>query len=55
MWLLLLFQMTSGHLSQGALESQMRELIYTDSDLVITPIIDNPKVQGDTHCGGATK
>lgn len=50
-----LSKMTSGHLSQGALESQMRELIYTDSDLVITPIIDNPKVQGDTHCGGAVK
>jgi hypothetical protein len=30
----------------------MRELIYTDSDLVITPIIDNPKVQRDTHCVG---
>uniref|UniRef100_A0A8C6I5J6 Unc-51-like kinase 4 n=1 Tax=Mus spicilegus TaxID=10103 RepID=A0A8C6I5J6_MUSSI len=41
---LLLSFMTSGHLSQGALESQMRELIYTDSDLVITPIIDNPKI-----------
>eukprot|EP00073_Rattus_norvegicus_P049354 XP_017451650.1 PREDICTED: serine/threonine-protein kinase ULK4 isoform X7 [Rattus norvegicus] len=39
-----LSKMTSGHLSQGALESQMRELIYTDSDLVITPIIDNPKI-----------
>uniref|UniRef100_A0A8C6I3I1 Unc-51-like kinase 4 n=1 Tax=Mus spicilegus TaxID=10103 RepID=A0A8C6I3I1_MUSSI len=38
------YTMTSGHLSQGALESQMRELIYTDSDLVITPIIDNPKI-----------
>uniref|UniRef100_A0A8C4PJT7 Unc-51 like kinase 4 n=1 Tax=Equus asinus asinus TaxID=83772 RepID=A0A8C4PJT7_EQUAS len=35
---------TSGHLSQQDLESQMRELIYTDSDLVITPIIDNPKI-----------
>ncbi|XP_055457528.1 serine/threonine-protein kinase ULK4 [Psammomys obesus] len=33
-----------GHLSQGALASQMRELIYTDSDLVVTPIIDNPKI-----------
>ncbi|XP_076774074.1 serine/threonine-protein kinase ULK4 isoform X8 [Arvicanthis niloticus] len=39
-----LSKMTSAHLSQGALESQMRELIYTDSDLVITPIIDNPKI-----------
>ncbi|XP_059124900.1 serine/threonine-protein kinase ULK4 isoform X2 [Peromyscus eremicus] len=39
-----LSKMTCGHLSQGALESQMRELIYTDSDLVITPIIDNPKI-----------
>ncbi|XP_039086319.1 serine/threonine-protein kinase ULK4 isoform X4 [Hyaena hyaena] len=32
------------HLSQQDLESHMRELIYTDSDLVITPIIDNPKI-----------
>nr|XP_044610327.1 serine/threonine-protein kinase ULK4 isoform X1 [Equus asinus]XP_044610328.1 serine/threonine-protein kinase ULK4 isoform X1 [Equus asinus]XP_044610329.1 serine/threonine-protein kinase ULK4 isoform X1 [Equus asinus] len=37
-------KITSGHLSQQDLESQMRELIYTDSDLVITPIIDNPKI-----------
>ncbi|KAL0593533.1 hypothetical protein AAY473_037779 [Plecturocebus cupreus] len=37
-------QGTSGHLSQQDLESQMRELIYTDSDLVVTPIIDNPKI-----------
>ncbi|KAM7063273.1 serine/threonine-protein kinase ULK4 isoform 3-T3 [Molossus nigricans] len=35
---------TSGHLSQQDLESQMRELIYTDSELVVTPIIDNPKI-----------
>ncbi|XP_066101422.1 serine/threonine-protein kinase ULK4 isoform X2 [Saccopteryx bilineata] len=34
----------SGHLSQQDMESQMRELIYTDSDLVVTPIIDNPKI-----------
>ncbi|XP_060241026.1 serine/threonine-protein kinase ULK4 isoform X3 [Meriones unguiculatus] len=33
-----------GQLSQGALASQMRELIYTDSDLVVTPILDNPKI-----------
>ncbi|XP_062970742.1 serine/threonine-protein kinase ULK4 [Cynocephalus volans] len=39
-----LTKITSGHLSQQDLESQMRELIYTDSDLVITPIIDNPKI-----------
>lgn len=26
----------------------MRDLIYTDSDLVVTPIIDNPKVWKDT-------
>ncbi|CAH6777563.1 Ulk4 [Phodopus roborovskii] len=39
-----LSKMACGHLSQGALESQMRELIYTDSDLVITPIINNPKI-----------
>ncbi|XP_059018294.1 serine/threonine-protein kinase ULK4 isoform X1 [Mustela lutreola] len=35
---------TSGHLSQQDLESQMKELIYMDSDLVVTPIIDNPKI-----------
>uniref|UniRef100_A0A8C6QQZ1 non-specific serine/threonine protein kinase n=1 Tax=Nannospalax galili TaxID=1026970 RepID=A0A8C6QQZ1_NANGA len=39
-----LSKMTRGHVSQGTLESQMRELIYTESDLVITPIIDNPKI-----------
>ncbi|XP_050996362.1 serine/threonine-protein kinase ULK4 [Acomys russatus] len=39
-----LSKMAGGHLSQGALESYMRELIYTDSDLVITPIVDNPKI-----------
>ncbi|XP_008569517.1 PREDICTED: serine/threonine-protein kinase ULK4-like [Galeopterus variegatus] len=39
-----LTKITSGHLSQQDLESQMRALIYTDSDLVITPIIDNPKI-----------
>uniref|UniRef100_A0A8C6C1J7 non-specific serine/threonine protein kinase n=1 Tax=Monodon monoceros TaxID=40151 RepID=A0A8C6C1J7_MONMO len=39
-----LTKITSGHLSQQDLETRMRELIYTDSDLVITPIIDNPKV-----------
>ncbi|KAM6169783.1 serine/threonine-protein kinase ULK4 isoform 2-T2 [Rhynchocyon petersi] len=37
-------KIASGHLSQQDLESQMRELIYTDSDLVVTPIIDNPKI-----------
>ncbi|XP_042091804.1 serine/threonine-protein kinase ULK4 isoform X2 [Ovis aries] len=37
-------KIASGHLSQQDLESRMRELIYTDSDLVITPIIDNPKI-----------
>uniref|UniRef100_A0A8I5N0X7 Serine/threonine-protein kinase ULK4 n=1 Tax=Papio anubis TaxID=9555 RepID=A0A8I5N0X7_PAPAN len=37
-------QIATGHLSQQDLESQMRELIYTDSDLVVTPIIDNPKI-----------
>uniref|UniRef100_A0A452T6D9 Unc-51 like kinase 4 n=1 Tax=Ursus maritimus TaxID=29073 RepID=A0A452T6D9_URSMA len=41
---LFLFQNTSEHLSQQDLESQMRELIYMDSDLVVTPIIDNPKI-----------
>ncbi|XP_059795348.1 serine/threonine-protein kinase ULK4 isoform X3 [Balaenoptera ricei] len=39
-----LTKITSGHLSQQELESRMRELIYTDSDLVTTPIIDNPKI-----------
>ncbi|XP_045386669.1 serine/threonine-protein kinase ULK4 isoform X2 [Lemur catta] len=39
-----LSKITSRHLSQQDLESLMRELIYTDSDLVITPIIDNPKI-----------
>ncbi|XP_023603500.1 serine/threonine-protein kinase ULK4-like, partial [Myotis lucifugus] len=35
---------TGGHLSQQDMESQMRELIYTDAELVVTPIIDNPKI-----------
>ncbi|XP_072797153.1 serine/threonine-protein kinase ULK4 [Vicugna pacos] len=39
-----LTKVTSGQLSQQDLESQMRELIYTDSDLVVTPILDNPKI-----------
>nr|XP_019583115.1 PREDICTED: serine/threonine-protein kinase ULK4 isoform X2 [Rhinolophus sinicus] len=39
-----LAQGTSEHLSQQDLESRMRELIYTDSDLVVTSIIDNPKI-----------
>uniref|UniRef100_A0A8C9PB99 Serine/threonine-protein kinase ULK4 n=1 Tax=Spermophilus dauricus TaxID=99837 RepID=A0A8C9PB99_SPEDA len=39
-----LTKVTNGHLSQEALESQMRALIYTDSDLIVTPIIDNPKI-----------
>lgn len=30
------------------MESQMRELIYTDAELVVTPIIDNPKVRRGT-------
>ncbi|XP_019486585.1 PREDICTED: serine/threonine-protein kinase ULK4 [Hipposideros armiger] len=47
----LLNQSTSRHLSQQDLESRMRELIYTDSDLVVTPIIDNPKVRKDI-CSG---
>lgn len=38
------FQIASGRLTQQDLESQMKELIYTDSDLVVSPIIDNPKV-----------
>ncbi|XP_006893129.1 PREDICTED: serine/threonine-protein kinase ULK4 [Elephantulus edwardii] len=37
-------KMPGGPLSQYDLESQMKELIYTDSDLVVTPIIDNPKI-----------
>nr|XP_021534398.1 serine/threonine-protein kinase ULK4 [Neomonachus schauinslandi] len=39
-----LIKNTSECLSQRDLESQMRELIYMDSDLVVTPIIDNPKI-----------
>ncbi|XP_078288570.1 serine/threonine-protein kinase ULK4 isoform X7 [Panthera onca] len=39
-----LTKIASEPLSQQDLESQMRELIYTDSDLVITPIIDNQKI-----------
>ncbi|KAM4821386.1 serine/threonine-protein kinase ULK4 [Thomomys bottae] len=35
---------TDGFLSQEALELQMRDLIYMESDLVVTPIIDNPKI-----------
>ncbi|XP_054585811.1 serine/threonine-protein kinase ULK4 isoform X3 [Eptesicus fuscus] len=35
---------TGAHLSQQDMESQMRELIYTDAELVVTPIIDNPKI-----------
>ncbi|XP_045435404.1 serine/threonine-protein kinase ULK4 isoform X3 [Pipistrellus kuhlii] len=31
-------------LSQQDLESRMRELIYTDAELVVTPIIDNPRI-----------
>jgi len=30
--------------SQQDMESTMKELIYAESDLIITPIIDNPKV-----------
>ncbi|XP_012590630.1 PREDICTED: serine/threonine-protein kinase ULK4 [Condylura cristata] len=37
-------KITSGYLSQQELESRMKELIYTDSDLVVTPIIDNSKI-----------
>ncbi|XP_062056105.1 serine/threonine-protein kinase ULK4 isoform X4 [Lepus europaeus] len=39
-----LSKVAGGPLSQQDLESQMRELIYTDSDLLVTPIIDNPKI-----------
>ncbi|XP_072507524.1 serine/threonine-protein kinase ULK4 isoform X3 [Notamacropus eugenii] len=31
-------------LSQQDIESRMKELIYTDADLIVTPIIDNPKI-----------
>ncbi|XP_042744966.1 serine/threonine-protein kinase ULK4 isoform X1 [Lagopus leucura] len=30
--------------SQQDMESALKELIYTESDLIITPIIDNPKI-----------
>ncbi|XP_012885695.1 PREDICTED: serine/threonine-protein kinase ULK4 [Dipodomys ordii] len=39
-----LIEGTDGPLSQEALEVQIRELIYTEADLVVTPIIDNPKI-----------
>ncbi|XP_027728282.1 serine/threonine-protein kinase ULK4 isoform X2 [Vombatus ursinus] len=32
------------YLSQQDIESKMKELIYTDADLIVTPIIDNPKI-----------
>uniref|UniRef100_F6WBA3 Unc-51 like kinase 4 n=1 Tax=Ornithorhynchus anatinus TaxID=9258 RepID=F6WBA3_ORNAN len=32
------------HCSQQDLKSKMKELIYTDSDLIVTYIIDNPKI-----------
>ncbi|XP_050793840.1 serine/threonine-protein kinase ULK4 isoform X1 [Gopherus flavomarginatus] len=32
------------HSSQQVMESKMKELIYTESDLFVTPIIDNPKI-----------
>ncbi|XP_074844337.1 serine/threonine-protein kinase ULK4 [Carettochelys insculpta] len=32
------------HSSLQDMESQMKELIYTESDLFVTPIIDNPKI-----------
>ncbi|XP_036615382.1 serine/threonine-protein kinase ULK4 [Trichosurus vulpecula] len=32
------------YLSQQDIESRMKELIYTDADLIVTPIIDNPKI-----------
>ncbi|XP_049638564.1 serine/threonine-protein kinase ULK4 [Suncus etruscus] len=37
-------KIASGRLTQQDLESQMKELIYTDSDLMVSPIIDNPKI-----------
>uniref|UniRef100_A0A803WAM0 Unc-51 like kinase 4 n=1 Tax=Ficedula albicollis TaxID=59894 RepID=A0A803WAM0_FICAL len=30
--------------SQQDIESKLKELIYTESDLIVTPIIDNPKI-----------
>uniref|UniRef100_A0A8C3QQ53 Unc-51 like kinase 4 n=1 Tax=Cyanoderma ruficeps TaxID=181631 RepID=A0A8C3QQ53_9PASS len=30
--------------SQQDMESKLKELIYTESDLIVTPIIDNPKI-----------
>uniref|UniRef100_A0A8C8S7J0 Unc-51 like kinase 4 n=1 Tax=Pelusios castaneus TaxID=367368 RepID=A0A8C8S7J0_9SAUR len=32
------------HSCQQDMESKMKELIYTESDLFVTPIIDNPKI-----------
>ncbi|XP_074981777.1 serine/threonine-protein kinase ULK4 isoform X3 [Caretta caretta] len=34
----------NGHSSQQDMESKMKELIYTESDLFVTPILDNPKI-----------
>uniref|UniRef100_G3VDW5 non-specific serine/threonine protein kinase n=1 Tax=Sarcophilus harrisii TaxID=9305 RepID=G3VDW5_SARHA len=38
------FQVKNSYLSQQDMESRMKELIYTDADLIVTPIIDNPKI-----------
>ncbi|XP_074918628.1 serine/threonine-protein kinase ULK4 [Chelonoidis abingdonii] len=32
------------HSSQQVMESKIKELIYTESDLFVTPVIDNPKI-----------
>ncbi|XP_007505118.1 serine/threonine-protein kinase ULK4 [Monodelphis domestica] len=37
-------EMKNPYLSQQDIEAKMKELIYTDADLVVTPIIDNPKI-----------
>uniref|UniRef100_A0A7N4Q0Z5 Unc-51 like kinase 4 n=1 Tax=Sarcophilus harrisii TaxID=9305 RepID=A0A7N4Q0Z5_SARHA len=40
----LLRYVKNSYLSQQDMESRMKELIYTDADLIVTPIIDNPKI-----------
>ncbi|XP_074754239.1 serine/threonine-protein kinase ULK4 isoform X6 [Athene noctua] len=38
------FKQAKSMLSQQDMESTLKELIYTESDLIVTPIIDNPKI-----------
>ncbi|KAM6449701.1 serine/threonine-protein kinase ULK4 isoform 2-T4 [Liasis olivaceus] len=45
----------SMYCSQQSMESKMKELIYTESDLAVTPIIDNPKIVKQTPVKFDTK